>query len=217
MQRIAIFALCAAVVVATVWLLVRSEAPRGTGESAGGIAAEAPAGPASAGNPDPSRPGTASRSLRDGSADAPTGGGFANPSATARSSRSDAPTGSPSASPDAPRGQEESVGQRAEPDSEGAAPSIPETAPLGARNRAPMQEAPPPETQPDAAAPDDSNAESTTGEGMTEAEALSRADAAVPDDGTLTPEQRQVMVNDLAKQYLDASDTAGNYTNPSVP
>ena len=202
MQRVGIFSLCAIVAVAMVWFLVRSGESGSTGERTGGITTASPSG--SAASLDPAQPGPAPMQARAGSGDEPaSGGGLASHGAADGSLTRSARIGSADAASEAAPPDAESVGQRAEHDSDAQTPLDPDAeraAPidLGSQRQAPTA----PDSQDSPETPEPSYG--ADGEGG-EASASSRDAQAVDGGEALGVLEPQEIERRAEKAYPDGS------------
>jgi len=222
MQRLAILALCAVAALAVVWLLVRSNEPSEAGAPAANVAVEradgaapgggAPAGasPSASGSPSGSSAGAqgaASVAGASGAADAPASatGSPGESGGTAEPARG----GGPGATADVGRAHDPSRPIAATDELRPGDPSSPADPLLPS----PSDAVPPgEESEPDAKDPKPGTP--TEGQPISEDQARAIAEGKVPDDGTLTPEQRNELVDDMADQIVTKSKTAFGLAAP---
>jgi hypothetical protein len=222
MQRLTILALCAVAALAVVWLLVRSNESSEAGAPAANVAVEradgaapggrAPAGasPSTSGSPSGSSaaaPGAASLAGASGAADAP---------ATATGSPGESSGTAVPAGGGGP-GATAGVGRAHDPSrpiaaTDGLRPGDP-SSPADPLLPSPNDAAPPTdEAEPDAKDPTPENP--TEGQPISEDQARAIAEGKVPNDGTLTPEKRNELVEDLTGQIVTKSKTAFGLAAP---
>lgn len=211
MQRAAILALCAAVALATVWLLVRAGEPRGGAERAAGVTAESPE--RSAGSLAAADGPTGEQAGGESSAGAPSRAGtFAPQSGVARSAAGGEPAGASDSGSTAAGSEGQATGQQSEAGASAAEPITPQDAARWAAKQPPADANASPDVPPDERPPTDSNAKATTGEPLSVEQAREQAEAEIPKD--LPPEQREPLVKLRTDEIFENSGKAGGWQGP---
>ena len=221
MQRIAVLALCAAAAAATVWLLLRSGERLPAGASATGAAVERPANAPDAGATN--EPGFGSRApggtpsgASPGGASAAAGNVADGAADAAARAASVADGGAPGANAGASDSRGETAGTDAvdAPDAPVPPPGVGEASAGEGQSPSLLGGDAPAEAEPDVGAKDPTPDDPKAGERLTMEQARKRAERAFPDDGRLTREQREPILDDLAKQIYVDSGKAGNLQGP---